>query len=422
MSAEAAHPQDDARPLRIAVVHAHYRVRGGEDSVFDNECALLEQAGHSVLRFEKNNTEISDAGVGARLRLLRDTIWNPAAVREIREMIDTFHPDVVHCHNTFPTLSPAVFWACAEAGVPTVLTLHNYRVACLNGYFYDIPNGKVCERCLGRAPLPGICRKCYRGSAAASAAVAARLLVHRAIGTYRNKISAYITLTERSKALFIRAGIPERKLFVKANLIPSFPEPKGAKIAIPGLPAGAPFFLFAGRFSPEKNPMLALEAWLRLFDRPDTPRGAFLVMAGDGPLRADLAARAAASPHAASVLFPGFLQPDALHALMHEALALVFPSALYENFPLSAVEANRCGLPVLMSDIVCVAPELVASKAGCTFPNGNVDALTRAMAQILAHPYRTQPGTLFPESEPTANLARLLEIYRAVLPRPAPQP
>lgn len=421
MNAEAAHPQDDARPLRIAVVHAHYRVRGGEDSVFDNECALLEQAGHSVLRFEKNNTEISDAGVGARLRLLRDTIWNPATVREIREMIDTFHPDVVHCHNTFPTLSPAVFRACAEAGVPTVLTLHNYRAACLNGYFYDIPNGKVCERCLGRAPLPGICRKCYRGSAAASAAVAARLLVHRAIGTYRNKISAYIALTNFSKNLFVRCGIPEEKLFVKVNVVPEFPVGQAAP-ALPGLPDGAPFFLFAGRFSPEKNPALALEAWLKLCGDPDAPRGGMLVLAGDGPQREALQARAAASPYAGTILFPGFLKPDALHALMRRATALVFPSALYETMTLSPIEANRCGLPILMSDVVCIAPDIVSAQAGSLFRNGDADHLASEMAQLLAHPCRTQPGTLFPESAPAANLARLLEIYRSVLPRRTAQP
>ena len=101
--------------------------------------------------------------------------------------------------------------------MPVVQTLHNYRLACLNGYLFR--KGHVCERCLGRAPWRGVCLRCYRGSLAASATVAAMLLVHRTLGTWRRKVTQYIALTEFSKAKFIEAGIPAEKITVKPNVL-----------------------------------------------------------------------------------------------------------------------------------------------------------------------------------------------------------
>lgn len=400
--------------LRIVVVHAHYRIRGGEDSVFANECALLEADGHTVIRYEKTNDDIHEGGLIAKLRLLRNTIWNPETVREISALIDRERPDLVHCHNTFPTISPSVFWACSKKGVPVVLTLHNFRTACLNGYLFREDTGAVCERCLGRAPIPGVCRKCYRGSFLASFVVAARLLFHRLIGTYRKKVSAFIALTESGKRIFIRAGLPKEKIHVKANLIPERTQTKLDELPADDCSVQPPFILYAGRLSPEKGPDIALDAWLRMNPIPNTS----LVFAGDGPMRSALQTRAAESPYGASIRFLGHVPQDELHDLMARASAVVVPSKLYETFQLSAVEANRLKTPVLLSDVVCIAPEILANRAGQTFPNKDTDALAQLFTQTLEAPHRTIPGTMFPECDPDANLTRLLDIYGMVLPKP----
>lgn len=91
--------------MTILVVHNRYRVRGGEDGVFETECNLLEKAGHHVVRYEKTNCDIPDRG--GRLGLALRTIWNPRTVREIRALIRAENPDVIHCHNTFPLISPS---------------------------------------------------------------------------------------------------------------------------------------------------------------------------------------------------------------------------------------------------------------------------------------------------------------------------
>ena len=137
--------------MTILVAHNRYRVRGGEDSVFESECRMLEEAGHRVVRYEKTNSDIPDRG--GRLGLVLRTLWNPETCREVRALIRAERPDVLHCHNTFPLISPSIYYAAAREGVPVVQTLHNYRLACLNGFLFR--DGSVCERCLGRAPWRG---------------------------------------------------------------------------------------------------------------------------------------------------------------------------------------------------------------------------------------------------------------------------
>ena len=79
-------------------------------------------------------------------------------------------PDIVHCTNTFPLISPAVYYAARSAGVPVVQSLRNYRVLCLNATL--LRDGKVCEDCLGRSlPWPGVMHGCYRQDRARMVAV-----------------------------------------------------------------------------------------------------------------------------------------------------------------------------------------------------------------------------------------------------------
>ena len=200
--------------MKILVVHNHYRQRGGEDSVFETECRMLERAGHEVVRYEKTNLDLP-SGAWGRIRTAFATVWSSQSYREVRALIRREHPDVMHCHNTFPQISPSVYFAASAEGVPVVQTLHNYRLCCLNGYLFR--DGHICERCLGHLPWRGVFRRCYRGSFAASATVATMLIVPRALGTWRRNVTRYIALTEFARQLFVKAGLPAEAIVVKPN-------------------------------------------------------------------------------------------------------------------------------------------------------------------------------------------------------------
>ncbi len=406
--------------MTILVAHNRYRVRGGEDGVFETECRLLEEAGHRVIRYEKSNCDIPDRG--GRLGLALRTIWNPRTYREIRALIRAEKPDVVHCHNTFPLISPSIYWAAAREGVPVVQTLHNYRLACLNGYLFR--DGKVCEACLGRSPCRGVCRRCYRDSRGQSALAAAMLLIHRLLGTYRRKVTRYIALTDFAKAKFVEAGLPARKISVKPNAFAAGERVRlPAAVVSPGSRANdAIRVVYVGRLSPEKGVDILIRA-LALLQAPGGPGAAeprprpalTCDIIGDGPERAALEGLAGDD---SSVRFLGALPRDAALAELSSASLLVFPSLWYEQFAITPLEAMALGVPVLASDVARAGTILEDNVTGRFFRAGDPTALAAALRELLADPAALRrlgaaARAAFESSdcEPSRNLARLLDVY-----------
>ena len=172
-----------ARPLRVLLVHNAYQLRGGEDGVVDAEVALLREHGHQVELLKRTNDDVPGM---SRLVLAAQTLWSSDTVRRLKEAAARFSPDVIHVHNTLPLVSPSVFWGAAALGVPVVQTLHNFRLMCPQATF--LRDSQVCEDCLGHMPWAAVRHRCYRDSAPQSAAIVAMLGLHRALGTYVNKV------------------------------------------------------------------------------------------------------------------------------------------------------------------------------------------------------------------------------------------
>ena len=182
------------------------------------------------------------------------TVWSQSAYRALRAQLRERHYDIVHVHNFFPLISPAVYYAAQAEGCSVVQTLHNYRLSCPAAIFYR--DGQVCEDCLGKAvPWPGVLHGCYRGSRAGTATVAAMLAGHRLIGTWRSKVDLYIALNEFMRQKAIAGGLPAERIVVKPNFVghdPGVGDGRGG------------FALFTARLNPEKGVPELLAAWRRL--------------------------------------------------------------------------------------------------------------------------------------------------------------
>jgi hypothetical protein len=103
--------------MKIVVAHNFYQQPGGEDQVFAAESALLEQHGHSVVRFTVHNDELNGMG---NLALARNTIWNRSMAKRLAAVVQEHRPEVVHFHNTFPLTSPAAYRAARRLGPAVV--------------------------------------------------------------------------------------------------------------------------------------------------------------------------------------------------------------------------------------------------------------------------------------------------------------
>ncbi len=383
--------------LRILVLHNRYKEKGGEDSVFSREAELLRAHGHRVETYAVHNDEIDRWSV---LERAVRPIWNPRQYRLVSRLLQDFPADIVHVHNSYAVLSPAVCHAARRHGAAVVQSLHNYRLGCPSAGL--MREGRICTDCLGKTfAWPGVLHACYRGSRAASSSVAATTAVHHLIGTWRHTVDAYIVLSEFARGLLAQAGIPRERLYVKPNFTP---EPAVRLDSTHRRGA-----LFVGRLNAEKGVPLLLDAWRHL----DIP----LRVIGSGPLMP------AATDHHSSIEFMGPRSSQEVMEAMGEAALLVMPATWYEPFGLVVVEAFSMGLPVLASRLGAL-PEIVThGETGLLFDPGSIDSIVSLARQAFADPKRL---ALMGENayaayrarySPDVNYAKLIAVYQRAIAR-----
>jgi glycosyltransferase involved in cell wall biosynthesis len=269
--------------------------------------------------------------------------------------IEAYQPDLVHIHNTWFRLSPAVV-AAAHAGVPVVMTLHNYRLACSNAEL--LRDGKPCRLCVDGSLWNGVLHSCYRDPLSSS--VAALTIARGRKRVWPSEVDRFLALSAFAIDLFAQAGIAREQVTLKDNFVTD-PGPRDRS------PAESREILFVGRLSPEKG-------IAQLLARRDqfSAAGFSLVVIGDGPLRSTLA-------RATDISYLGPQPVEAVARHMLDARALVMPSVWYEGQPRVALEAFAAGLPVVGSSLGAIGELLAAQPGSWTFePNGDwSEALSR---------------------------------------------
>lgn len=364
------------------------------------ERALLESRGHAVGMFEADNREIR--GVAGAARAAVSATWSRSSRLRMAAELARRRPDVVHVHNFFPLLSPSIYEACREAGVPVVQTLHNYRLVCPNAVFFR--DGHPCEDCLGRfLPWPGVVHACYQGSRLGTAPIAGMLAIHRLRRTWSRKVDRFIALTEFARRKFIEGGLPGDRIVVKPNFVDPAPRP--------GDGAGR-FALFIGRFSPEKGIPVMLEAWRRGGLGERLP----LRIVGEGALEGELRRIGAGIP---GLEWMGARPHAEVLELLGRASCLVLPSVCYEMLNTAMIEAYASGTPVIASGHESMAAVVRHGETGLLFRPGDASDLAARVEDFLAHPeshvrMRVQSRAEF-EARYTAeqNHAALMAIYEA---------
>lgn len=355
--------------MKILLAHNFYQQPGGEDVVFEQERQLLQRGGHTVVTYQRSNSEADSYSGVRRLQLAARTIWSENTRREFSRLLHKEQPDIVHVHNTFMILSPSIFSACHEAGIPVVKTLHNYRLYCPAATFFR--DGHVCEDCVNKNLACGIFHGCYRGSRAATATVALELSVHRWRHTWTRDIDCYIALTQFARSRFLRAGLPNDRVFVKPNFV--YPDPGRRKTR------EGSYALFVGRLSEERLRTL-LSAWsvLRTAQIP-------LLIVGGGP-QLEKFRQQATDTGLNEVAFLGHVSRERAVAAMQSARFLVFPSEWYENFPVTIAESFASGVPVICSRIGAMQEIVEDGQTGLTFEPGNPGELAAKVEWAWSHP------------------------------------
>lgn len=354
--------------MRILLVHNYYGsdAPSGETNVFNVEKSLLESEGNIVDVFNRDSDEIRNQGVIGLVKGALSTPWNPFSAAALRDKVIDFKPDVVHVHNTFPLISPAIFHAIGNLAAK-VLTLHNYRLLCPAAI--PMRNGHVCTDCIDqKSVIPSIKYSCYRDSRIATLPLAANVALHRYKKTWHHNVDAFIALSDFQKEIMSKGGLPEEKMHVKPNFYSEWPTVYPYK-------QRDNYIIFVGRLSSEKGVRTLVKAWRYL--GTEAP---LLKIVGSGPLEEELKANC----QDLNIEFLGHTPANKTQQLIGMASLLILPSEWFETFGLVVIEAFAHGTPVAASNIGALPSIIDDNVNGVIFEPANITDLAEKVSKLLS--------------------------------------
>jgi glycosyltransferase involved in cell wall biosynthesis len=398
-------------PLRVLNVGHYYHVKGGSDSYMLALEALLQAHGHEVAPFASRHPHNRPSrwqayfpeGLDTQRSRFRDAvrfIYSRQARDRLDRMLENFPADIAHLHIYYGQLTPAIFGALRRHGIPTLQSLHEYKLTC--PVYSHFSNGAICEDCEGSNFYRALPKRCNRGSLGRTLASVTEAYVSRWLGD-TTAVDQFIAVSEFMRQQMLKFGTlnPDR-----ISVLHNFVDP--ARFT-PQAEAGD-YLLYFGRLAGNKG----LETLIRAIA---PVRGARLVIAGDGELRG--ACQALADELGASqISFVGFRQGEELTSLIRNASCVVLPSEWYENCPMSVLEAFAHAKPVIGAQIGGI-PELIdVGRDGWLFPPGDEVALRECIEHAVSHVRRlpdmgmTARRKIEERFSPEVHYRQLLDIYR----------
>ena len=398
----------------LAINNYHY-YRGGAETVFLEHNRIFRERNWQVVPFAMTHPrnlpsewseffvdelEFGQAyGLTGKLRRLPKTIYSFEARSKLSRLLAATHPDIAHAHNLYHHISPSILGLLHKRSIPTVLTLHDLKIAC--PAYSMLANDGICERCKGGRLYNVAVHRCMKESLSLSLVVMVEAVLHKLLGSYRNCVDRFVVPSRFYLDKFSAWGFPASQF----THVPNFIEPQRYR---PDFSPGK-YFLYFGRLSREKGIPTLIAAAAKC--------GARVVLAGTGPLVDSLKELATALK--ANVEFLGFQTGDALHDAIRGARAVVLPSEWYENAPMSVLEAYALGKPVLGARIGGIPELLQEGITGQSFASGDAESLAAALQGFARRPDAEldemgRNGRRWVEADFNAAryADRILEIYR----------
>jgi len=383
--------------VNILLIHNYYKVRGGEDTVFNNEYEALKNQGINVIKYTRDNKEIDNFNLLMKLKFFISSFNNKKTVKDLNKILSKNKFDIAHVHNVFPLISPNVYGLLKKYGIKVIQTIHNYRFLCPNGLFFI--NGKNCRKCLNGRFGNCIKYRCFKNSLLLSWLYSS--IIKKNQYNFKNNIDIYIALTDFVKKIFIDSGYDKKKIYIKDN---GFIDKKLKRSESKG------YFLYLGRISKEKGINFLLDSFIVM-------NKYILKIAGLSP---DIDEYKTGYAHK-NIEFIGYIDGSEKERLIREAIALILPSEWFENYPMVIVEAFSYGIPVIASNIGGIPYIIEDGVNGFLFDTGDASSLNEKLDKLYNNPkLRNKMGdnarsTFLSRMENNKNIKKLIDIYKDVL-------
>ncbi len=402
--------------MNILFLNNYYYLRGGSEKVMFQEQELLLENRHQVngfsqlcpenqtCKYEKYFPEKADfealRGLG-KVRGAIDVIRNKKAADNLKIVLKEFNPDVVHAHNIYGGLTTSVLDAVNKLDMPSVLTLHDYKLICSS--YLMLNKGQVCEDCKGRNYWHCVKNRCHKNSTLASAVYTMESYYNKWFKKWE-KVRYYICPSKFIQGKMLESGFSEEKLVY----LPNFVDPDQYLVNY----EDSEYILYAGRLSHEKGVLTLLKAMAGL----DIP----LKIVGDGPLREQVQSFIVDN-NISSVELLGYKTGNELSSLYQGAAFAVVPSEWCENAPMSILEAYAYGKPVLGADIGGIPEMIDDGSTGILFKSGDaVDLKDKilnmwSISQVLTKMGKAARCKLEKHYSSDTHYEKLIDVYRRAM-------
>jgi len=372
----------------------------GEITVITQEKATLLELGHQVDTFiysPENTNKKGLMSIFAKMKIAYSILWSFSSYKQLKQLIETHKPDVVHFHTIMPFLSLSVLKAARRKGVPIIQTLHNFRWLCVEGGFYR--HGMYCNRCTGNTGWNGVRFRCSRGLQA-SVLLFLVNVVARKSGFLVSSVSKFIAVSDYVKREYVQSGFPESKLVVKNNALPEM----GSRFQVHNK-SQRTGIAFVGRISTAKG----IQVIRYLISRIEQP----VHIVGNGP-ELDQLERFCEQGSYSHVKLWSKQSHEAVLNILSGVCCSVIPSQCGETFSLVASESLALGTPIVGSNIGGVKSMIDRSDGGITVDPRDYDGFLGAVKMFLSSPEKVveygERGRYFVNKElPKEKLAVQLE-------------
>lgn len=380
--------------IKVLLVHNYYReqFRGGEDIVYEKECAALgETENIDLYTYTCSNDEVTLPFYNA--------FYSRRHNRNIRNIIREHNIDILHIHNIFLALTPSIIETAKDCGCKVIQTVHNYRWFCPNGVIYNPHEKDECRKCFGRIfPISSVKYKCNYNSHLKSFYIAC-INAYANMRNISDMIDRFIVMTDDSRHVLQSAGVNGKRIVMKPHFIEKRLKRKTEKTGN---------YLFIGRVDRLKGIYLLVEAAIRT--------GVQLYIVGEGPDSENVKHICARN---SNIHFLGIVEPENIFEYIYKSDFLIMPSLMHETFGLTIIESMSAGVPV-MGSALGSRMELINSSRGILF-EPDIDSLVSAINMSLNMSdtdYDKMSESAFEYAQQfnkKDNIKRLIEIYRDVL-------
>ena len=390
--------------MKILLLHDYGTATGGAELQMLALRQGLIDRGHQVRLFASNAKPVEGYpqladdvcfGTNSNLQVLTQTA-NLSAYWQLRQVLYSFRPDVVHIRMFLWQLSPLILPLLK--GIPCIYQTAVYKAICPAGTNL-LPDGSRCRS------LPG--RVCLSSGCLTPKTWLVLMVQWQLWQRWRFAIDRVVALSHAMKAELEQAGLSSVEVI--HNGVP-------VREQRPPL-SGPPTVAYAGRLVPEKGIQVLMRAFAIATARIPQAR---LLIAGQGKSEPDLRDLAIQLGVADNITWLGHLSRPELEQQFEQAWVQVVPSLWSEPFGNVTTEAMMRGTAVIVS-AVGAQPEIIEPNVtGFLVPPGDVAAmaanltpllLNRNLAESMGQSGRTRALTYFSEN---ARTEKFIALYQQV--------